>query len=724
MIHIDTSLFSRKRLPLIMQTEAAECGLACLGMISSYWGNKVDLLGLRRQFSISTKGATLEGISKFAVKLELRTRPVQVPLESVDALQLPCIIHWDLNHFVVLKSIRARKIVVHDPANGVRSLSLEEFADHFTGIACEVWPSPQFKAQDTRIRFSLLSLMGRVVGLKRGLAQVLLLGIAIQICLLFAPLFLQIVVDEVLFTADQNLLTIVGIGFIGLTLINSLASLARTWISITLATSLNFQWIGNIFAHLLRLPLPYFERRSMGDIVSRFSSVHSIQSIISEQTVEALIDGVMVLATLALMFSYSGKLALLSFVVVAIYIIIRLAAFSVLRERSLNQIAHFARQESHFLESIRGVQSIRIFDKGEERHASWRSLLAEQSNAQLSVARMTVGYRSANMLLFGMERIVVIWIGASMAIDAVLTVGMLMAFIAYKDQFASRIVSLIDKGFDWRMMRLHAERVADIVLTEPEPSSSTATDVLAGEAKPHIQFENVVFSYSDGEAPVLRGLSLRVDSGEFLAITGPSGCGKTTLVKLLLGLVTPKAGSISFGDQELRPDNISDFRRICGVVMQDDCLFAGTIADNIAFSGQQRDEQWMQQCARIASIHEDILKMPMRYNTLIGDIGSGLSGGQRQRLLLARALYKRPKILILDEGTSHLDVVSERAVNGALQELAITRIVVAHRPETIAMASRIVTLEDGLVIADVNSVRNPKHPESDVVGRQEAFPVV
>lgn len=699
---IDSSFFTRKKLPLIMQTESAECGLACLAMISTYFGNKVDLIGLRRQFSVSLKGATLDGVNRFARELGLRTRAVEAPLESVDALQLPCILHWNLNHFVVLKSVNAKSVTIHDPANGIRRLSIAELSKHFTGIACEVWPGAEFTIQDTRQKFSLLSLLGRIVGLKRGLLQLLFLGIAMQVCLLLAPLFLQVVVDEVLFTSDRNLLMVVGVGFLSLTVINSLTSLVRSWISTTLATSLNFQWIGNVFWHLLRLPLPFFEKRSMGDIVSRFGSVHSIQTIISDQTVEALIDGLMVIATLILMFTYSIQLTLLSFLVVALYIFIRLIAFSALRERSLAQIAHYAKQESHFLESIRGMQSIRIFDKGEERHAAWMSLLAEQSNAQLKVVRMSLGYRTANSLLFGLERIVVVWIGALLVMDAALSVGMLMAFLSYKDQFAARIVSLIDKAFDWRMMRLHGERVADIVLTEPEPlqSVSQPSANLQEVAVQTIEFRDVCFAYAAAEAPILQHFNLIIKPGDFVAITGASGCGKTTLIKLMLGLLDVTGGAILYGNRELGSANAADFRRICGVVMQDDCLFAGSIAENIAFSVEARDDEWMQKCARIASIHDDICAMPMQYNTLVGDIGLGISGGQRQRLLLARALYKRPKILIMDEGTSHLDVDNEHAVNRALQELDITRIVIAHRPETVAMAHRVVRLDGGVVVED------------------------
>jgi ATP-binding cassette subfamily B protein RaxB len=261
------------------------------------------------------------------------------------------------------------------------------------------------------------------------------------------------------------------------------------------------------------------------------------------------------------------------------------------------------------------------------------------------------------------------------------------------------MTSLVDKVFELKMLRLHGNRLADIVMTEPEVSSQDF-EIDTSAITPSIEFRNVSFRYGDGEAFILKNLNLVIPAGECIAVTGPSGCGKTTLMKLLLGLLDPVEGEILIDGIKLQQLGAANFRNLIGTVMQDDGLFAGSIADNISFFSPTADLERVQGCAQLAAIHPEIMSMPMAYNTLVGDIGSGLSGGQKQRLLLARALYKQPKILVLDEATSHLDVWNEQAVNAAIKTLALTRVLVAHRPETIAMAERVVVLQQGAIVQD------------------------
>jgi ATP-binding cassette, subfamily B, bacterial CvaB/MchF/RaxB len=304
-------------------------------------------------------------------------------------------------------------------------------------------------------------------------------------------------------------------------------------------------------------------------------------------------------------------------------------------------------------------------------------------------------------LLFGLERVAVIWLGALLVLDRQFTVGMLFAFFAYKETFALRVSGLIDKVAELKMLKLQGERLADIVLTAPE--ADTAPDH-EGRLAASIELRNVSFRYADGEPEVLRGVSLKIDPGESVAVVGPSGCGKTTLIKLMLGVHAPTGGEVLVGGRPLRHLGLRAWRDRVGAVMQDDALFSGSITDNISFFSPQPDRAWVEQCARVAAVHDDIMSLPMGYNTLIGDLGSALSGGQRQRLLLARALYKRPQVLLLDEATSALDVDRERTINHAVRQLALTRVIVAHRPETIASATRVIALHEGRVAQDLRSV--------------------
>jgi ATP-binding cassette subfamily B protein RaxB len=694
------SFWRGKNLPVILQTETAECGLACVAMIASYWGYHVDLSSIRQRFLVSLKGATLKGLMSMAQGLNLQSRPLKLDMRHLAELKLPAILHWDMTHFVVVKRINQNHIFIHDPSVGERCLTINEVAKHFTGVALELTPTNEFLPKNESRTFSLLSLMGRVTGLRRGLGNLLLLGLALQICALIAPFYMQWVVDEALIAYDHELMTTLGCGFLLLVVLQVSIGAVRSWMTTVLSTNLNFQWFGNAFTHLMKLPLPYFENRHTGDIVSRFNSIQTIQKSITIQFVEGIIDGVLVLGTFFMMCLYSLQLAAIAGCAVVLYTVLRALLYAPLTEATSEQIIHAAKQQTHFLESVRGIQSIRLFGRNDERRASWLNALADEFNAELRVARLALSYQTVSNFLFGAERVVVIWLAGLSVMDAKFSVGMLFAFISYKDQFSQRMASLIEKLFEFRMLRLHGERVADILLTKAE------SDVLSHEADsrgitPSIELKGLSFRYSNSEPYIIKDLDLSIAPGECLALTGPSGNGKTTLMKLLLGLLEPTSGEIRIGGVRLADLGMSNYRKLIGTVMQDDVLFAGSVSDNICFFDSSPDQEKIVQCARLAAIDNEILGMPMAYNTLLGDIGTGLSGGQKQRILLARALYKTPQLLILDEATSHLDIWNEQAVNAAIQSLKLTRIIVAHRPETIAMAERVVILHEGKIVQDV-----------------------
>lgn len=698
-ILLQQSFWQTNKLPVILQTEAAECGLACLSMVASFHGYRVDIAGLRRRFSVSLKGATLGSVISIARGLALQSRPLKLDMEHLPQLKAPCVLHWDMNHFVVLKSVSGKHAVIHDPAVGARRLSLVEVARHFTGVALELTPNAAFVKQNRIETVSLPALMGRVRGLGGGLLHLLLLGLALQVCALVAPFYMQWIIDEALLAADRDMVTVLAVGFMLLVVLQTVIGAVRSWITTVLATELNFQWLGNVFSHLMMLPLPYFEKRHTGDIVSRFGSIQTIQRSLTTQFVEGIIDGVLVMGTLAMMVLYSPRLTLVVGVAVVLYVLLRLAIFGKLKAATAEQIIHAAKQQTHFLESVRGIQSIRLFGRQEERRAGWTNALVEQFNAELRISKLSVSYQTANTFLFSVERVIVIWLAARLALDNQLSVGMLFAFMSYKDQFSMRIAGLVDKVYDLKMLRLHGDRLADIVMTPPEADMCLAE--LDPQANtPTIEFRGVSFRYADDEPYILKNLNLLIQAKECIAVTGPSGCGKTTLIKLMLGLLEPTEGDVLIGGAKLAHLGPSNYRNLFGTVMQGDDLFAGSISDNISFFAPTVDLERVQFCAQLAAIHAEIAAMPMSYNTLIGDIGTGLSGGQKQRILLARALYKDPRILVLDEATSHLDVWNEQVVNAAIKDLELTRVIVAHRPETIAMAQRVVVLQQGIVVHD------------------------
>lgn len=687
--------------PVILQSEAAECGLACLAMVASAHGLRSDLPALRQRFEVSGRGMTLGTLVRAADALRLMPRALRAELDELPQLQLPCVLHWDLNHFVVLVALRDGVATVHDPARGRCRLRLDEVSRHFTGVALELQPAADFERADWRRPVTLRGLLGPVPGLRRALGQLLLLALALEVFVLAAPLFLQWVVDDVLASGDRGWLLTLAAGFAGLVVVQAAIAAARAWAVRWLSASLGLQWQLRVFTHLLRLPAAWFEKRQTGDVWSRFEAVHEIQRSLTTSFVEALLDGLLVVAMLALMLAYSPQLAAIVLVAVALYAALRALFYRPLRLATESLLVRQARQGSHFLETLRGVQAIKLFNAHGDRGSRFASRVVETTDAEVAVRRLEDGFVVLQRLLFGLERVAVVAAGAWLVLDQRLSVGMLFAFLAYKDLFSQRVGALIDKAVELQMLRLQGERLADIVHAEAEPDGPEQPAVPQGGA---LELRDLHFRYADGEPEVLRGVSLVVAEGESLAIVGPSGCGKTTLLKLMLGLLTPSSGELLVGGVPLSRLGLRAWRDRVGVVMQDEPLFSGTVAENIAFFDPAPDVEWVLECAQLAGVHDEIAALPMGYDTLIGDMGSSLSGGQKQRVLLARALYKRPQLLFLDEATSALDVERERLVNQAVRQLPLTRIIVAHRPETIASASRVVALADGRVAQDLRTV--------------------
>lgn len=687
-----------RRLPVILQTESTECGLACIAMVAGYYGNPLTLSALRSRFAISLKGTDLRTLMNIAQKLDLGVRAMRVNLEKVTQLRLPCILHWNFKHFVVLKKVSPRYAVIHDPARGVMKISLEELSHNFTGVALDIWPSDTFEPQPSAPRIKLRTLFGSIKGLNRSLLLIIALAICLEIFSLVQPLFLQWVIDEVIVSSDTDLLTVLVIGFALLLLFQQATYAVKDWTLMFFSTTFNVQWRANVFSHLISLPVQYFERRHLGDVISRFGAIDTIQQTLSTSFLGGLIDGMVTIVTLTMMFIYSPMLATIALAVMILYGAIRAVMYRPLRQATEENIISGAKQQSHFLETIRGLKTIKLFNRQPDRRESWLALFVQEVNSGLHVQKLQLISRQINGLLFGLEGLLIIWLGAKMVINKEFTVGVLITFNAYKMHFDSRVSSLIDKYFEVRMLRLQGERLSDIVLSEPE-GHEESMNIYADDAQRDysIRFDNVSFRYAEGEPEILKNVSFCIMPGESVAVVGASGCGKTTLINILLGVLSPSQGQILLGDIDISRLGVERVRQLTGTVLQDDLLFAGTIADNICFFDPAPDFQRMMACAALAAVHDEIVQMPMAYSTLVGDMGTVLSGGQKQRVLLARAIYKQPRILLLDEATSHLDIVNERAVTRAIDSLNMTRLFVAHRPETIASASRVIVLEQGAV---------------------------
>lgn len=684
----------------IRQSEAGECGLACLAMIASHYGSQLELGQLRRMFPLSSRGATFKALIGIADDLALTSRAVKSEVSAVQNLNLPAILHWDLNHFVVLRRVSStrRGIIYHiaDPAAGEQKLAEADFSRHFTGIVLEVAPSAGFKPQDTRLQLRLNQLWSRMDGLWGALGRILLLSAVLQAAALTSPLFMQIAIDKVLPTGDRDLLFVLALGFAGVLLIQCVSTWLRNVLAITLSNSLALQMAVNLFRHTVHLPISWFEKRHLGDIVSRFGSLQPITDLLSRGLVGSIIDGVLMVGALLMMLFYSPVLVLVTSIAMLAYGAVKAFSFHFLKTQNVNLLSAQAMENSTFIESVRGIAPIKTFGQEANRQRVWLNRKTEYVNANIKMTYMTATFDVLSFFVLGLETLVFISVATNMALAGKISLGMIFAFQSYKLSFTGGVSRLIDQLISYRLLDVHLSRLADIALAKPEADDSEA-GAPPLQTLPRIECRNVSFSYGRGLPFVLKDVNLVIEPGRTTAIVGVSGAGKTTLLKILAGLLEPTFGAILVDGVPLSDYGLRNYRRLLGVVTQDDMLFAGSLVENISFFDPDYDQAHVIDCATRAAIHNDIMAMPAKYETPVGDMGSNLSGGQKQRLLLARALYKFPKVLLLDEGTSHLDVGTEADVNAFIKSLSLSRVLVAHRQETIRLADVIYEVRGGQV---------------------------
>ncbi|HHA1986687.1 peptidase domain-containing ABC transporter [Enterobacter ludwigii] len=684
-------LHLRSRVPLVHQTESSECGLACLAMICNHYGKNSNLISLRQQFNLSARGTTLAGMKEIAEQLGLASRCLSLELHELNSLKIPCILHWDFNHFVVLVGVKQNRVILHDPARGRRTINLEEMSQYFTGIALEVWPGSTFTEEQESHHFSLKALAAKVHGLKGTLAKIFFYSLIIESINLLIPIGTQLALDHAIPAADVGLLTLICIGLLLFTFLRLALSALRSWSSLLMTTLINVQWQSGLFSHLLRLPLSYFERRKLGDIQSRFGSLNTLRETFTSSIVGALIDGTMLIGVVIMMALYGGWLTGVVMCFTALYVLIRLMTYSTYRELSEEILVRDARTRSYFMETLYGIATIKMQGFSERRSIHWLNLEIDTINTEIKITKMDLLFGGVNSLITACEQIAMLWLGSRLIIDNDITVGMFIAFGVFREQFADRIWSLTNFLTKLRMMHLHNERVADIALNTQEKKKPDR-EVLNTMKPVALEINALSYRYDDHSAAVFRGLSFQVLAGESVAITGPSGAGKTTLMRVLCGLFEPQTGSVMIDGNDIQQLGLNNYRKIIGCVMQDDKLFSGSIRENICGFDENADYEWMEECARASFIHGAIVKMPMGYDTLVGELGEGLSGGQKQRIFIARALYRKPGILFMDEATSALDEESETYVNQAIKKLNITRIIIAHRQSTIASVERVIRL--------------------------------
>ncbi len=682
--------------PIIRQSEAAECGLACVGMIAGAYGYHTTISELRQKYPISMKGVTLADISTIASHLNFGTRGVRCDLDELKLLRSPVVIHWDTNHFVVMVKATDKYIIVHDPATGRSKLPLREASKHFTRMALEFSPTPGFKSKrrPNPIRFTSLIKFNNSIW--QSLLFAVVASFLFQCFLLTGPYFSQIVIDEAVMKNDADLLLVIALCFATIKVFEGVASFMRNWGFQYISHILRYDVETGLFFRLVRLPLTYFKRRHIGDIQQRFLSLQPILEFISSGAITALIDGILAISLVVVIFAYDDKLSWIVIAFLVVYILLRLAFLALVKRLSGDWIVAQAKEDTRFLETLRAAQTIKVTGTEYKRDGLYRNLVANTQNASIRLANLNVGYESLRHVIFGISNIVVIYFAASSVLKGNMTVGMIMAFITYKGMFEQSIMAIVEQYVNFRLLEVHLERVSDIALQTEDPmlARPPSSRLLRG----NLEFQNISFRYAKFEEPIIKFSNFSVKSGECVLITGKSGAGKSTLIKLLLGLYMPTSGKILIDGIDVQTLGSKNLRSQIGAVMQDDQLLAGSISENISMFSEKQDMNRIIQAAKAASIHDTISQSSMQYQSLIGDMGNSLSGGEIQRILIARALYNQPRILVLDEGTNALDTETERSIYNSIQKLAITRIIVSHRSSIIASADRVIEVKDGFCI--------------------------
>jgi ABC-type bacteriocin/lantibiotic exporter with double-glycine peptidase domain len=674
-----------------------ECGLACLAMILGYHGRRLSLSELRTGSAIGRDGTSALDLVRTARAHGMRVRAVSLPRADLRFVRLPAIVHWEFNHFLVVERWSRRHVDVVDPARGRLRLAHDEFDDGFTGVVILLEPGTGFQR---RAASSGGAFRGYAVQYFRQAPGVFLQILAASLLLLLVglalPLLTRLVVDQVLPLRLTTLMPLLGIGIVVLFLATTLVSLLREWLLVQLRARIDIRMMLGFVEHLLALPYRFFQQRSTGDLLSRAASNALLRDVLSNQLLSAVLDSGLVAFYLVILFLQSPPFGLLTLALGLVQLLLLLLTNRPVGRLARRELAAFGKAQGNLAESVMGIATLKASGTEERAFDRWSNTFFDHLNTSLRYNAASGTVTGVLTALGSFGQLALLWVGALQVLDGSLTLGTMVALLALAGAFFAPLGSLASSGQQFQLVGANLDRIKDVSDAQVEQHGR---DVLpAPLLTGHIQLADVTYRYDKGGPDVLRHLDLTVEPGSRVAIVGPSGSGKSTLGKLLLALYEPTGGEIRYDGVALHRIDWPALRRQFGVVLQESTLFSGSILSNIALGNPAMDRECVVAAARTAAIHDDIMAMPMAYDTFVAEGGSALSGGQRQRLSIARAVAHRPAILLLDEATSHLDVATEQVVARNLQSLACTQLIIAHRLSTIRDADVILVLDQGAVV--------------------------
>lgn len=668
---------------MIFQAENNECGLACVAMISSYYGSALDLQTIRSRFGASILGSSAKQLMSLAAQLNLRGRALKFEINDLKGIKLPAIMHWDLDHFVILKELNRNTATIYDPAVGIKKYSVDELNYHLTGIAIEFTPTANFKKNIQTSSIKLIKLFDGVDLTRASLARIFIMTLLIQLLALLSPLYLQLVVDQGLVKGDSEFVLMLGLVFVAVVLLKTTITHLRGMYLLQYGNSISFQLLSNSAHHLLNLPIEFFSRREMGDIVSRFGSLENIRKLVTQEMVTVVVDGLFSIITLILLFVYSPTLAGVVLLIVMFVTCIRFACID--HEQTLRKTALVtsAKQQTKFMENVRSVSTSKVNCIELARLSEWENDLVKQLNSGYRLESFLVSLGTYQSVLLGIENIAVIYLGAGAVISGGFTLGQLMSFIFLKQHFTSSVLAMLPKLSEIKMLNLELERVSDI-LNSPLENTDEENHLLTCSIDSEMQFRDASIFFPGTSTQLISDINLKVKQGDAIAVTGNSGCGKSTFLRALLKLDVDYGGNISIGSRELKSISRYELRSQVSAVLHDDGLLSGDLAYNIHLGVDPGNQEKLSKICNDLGLNELIESLPLGLCTGVGELGNILSAGQIQRILLARALYRSPKLLLLDEALSHLNREAAHTILRALKATGCTIILVTHDRDLVA----------------------------------------
>ncbi|PQQ40931.1 ABC transporter ATP-binding protein [Photorhabdus luminescens] len=681
--------FRRKKIPVILQSEISECGLACLVMLAGYFGKRIDLAAARSIHEVTMDGMTLRNLVNAFEQVGMTSRASRVEIEDLHTITRPVILHWSFNHYVVLIRVNRKGAVIHDPAIGQRFISLRELSDKFTGVILEAWPIETFNKEPLEINVNVKDLFKGISGLGKILSSVLAISIIIELLSISVPAATQFTIDTLIRSNDIQGIYSLSIVVISALLAKSFFSVIRAITLMNLRYSLGVKWAEMFFNRVVSLKLPFFIKRHIGDISSRFQALCAIQESFDSNMISSALDAIVVFISIVVIINYSPILAIPPVFFSLFYAAIRIGLFNKFKTLKNETIIHESIQQSHFIESIRAITAIKMLNLDVLRRREWVNYVVNSTRSANRTFKMDLFTNTLGILLQGLSGVFILTTGA-IYFDSGLSTGALFGVMLYGDMIVSRVIKLSDALSEFFLISMYCHRLTDIAVS---PTESEGGEKFGSNISGSIIIKNLAYRYSQNQPYIFDGINLEILPGESVAIVGASGCGKSTLLNVLAGLYEPTNGEILINGKNISSMDKKSLRQKISFVMQDDKLLSGTIEKNITNFSEAPNHERMEECASYAAIDDEIMKLPLGYETKIGDIGSTLSGGQRQRVAIARALYRRPSILLLDEATSNLDINNEKKITKAINTLSTTRVFIAHRPEMIKSADRIYNLD-------------------------------